>query len=182
VKTVKIVGISGVGKTRIINTLVSANSHITSISYSDFLIECSGLRIDQLGQLTVAHYEAASVALRNRLASIKERGMHDLVLMDDHLELVTAKDLVNLYRDELTVAMILLEAPAIDIVARRLSDRQRVRPQDSIEQIDLTQQEIHSRAVELSRALDIPPLIVQNRNPRHTAGRIESFLRCLLGD
>lgn len=107
--TIKIAGVSGTGKTTVMEGLkASLGCSCEIIIYSQLLKEFG----DQ---------ELANMRLAERLASSQ-----GLVLMDDHLEFDNPNKSRN-YLRERTRGLVLLDVPLQDLVQRINSDKERVR-------------------------------------------------------
>lgn len=141
--TIKIAGVSGTGKTTVMEYLrTSPDIECEIIIYSQLLGEC-------------ADKELADLRLAERLS--KSLG---LVLMDDHLEFDNPNKTRNYLREN-TRGIVLLDVPLRDLVQRISADRRKTR-EVNVSSISQNLQISRSKAVELSQETKTPLLIIPN--------------------
>ncbi len=141
--TIKIAGVSGTGKTTVMEGLrASPEIGCEIIIYSQLLDECG----DQ---------ELADFKLAEKLAS-----SNGLVLMDDHLEFDNPNKTRNYLREN-TRGLVLLDVPLRDLVVRINGDKLRNRNVEP-RRISHNQQISRSKAVQLSHETKTPLLVIPN--------------------
>jgi len=141
--TVKIAGVSGTGKTTVMNALKADTRFVCDvIIYSHLLNECGDK-------------DLADLKLANLL-----RGSNGLVLMDDHLEFDNPNKTVN-YERENTRGLVLLDVPLGDLLARIACDQAKKREIDPT-QISRNLQLSRKKAVHLSHETKTPLLVIPN--------------------
>lgn len=141
--TVKVAGVSGVGKTTILKKIESHSTlKCRIITYSVLLQKfCSE---------ELADYELANIL----------NGSTGLVIMDDHLEFDNPKKTQN-YVKENTRGLILLDSPARMLINRIEKDPTKQRTSDE-KKICADLELSRKKAMELSRELSLPLLVVPN--------------------
>lgn len=141
--TVKVAGVSGVGKTTILKKIESCSTlKCRIITYSVLL--------QKFGNEELADYELANVLNRST----------GLVIMDDHLEFDNPKKTQN-YVKENTKGLVLLDSPARMLIDRIEKDPTRQRTSDE-KKICADLELSRKKALEISRELSIPLLVVPN--------------------
>lgn len=141
--TVKIAGLSGAGKTEILKILGSNwQLGCKTITYSNLLKQ-----FDDQGR---ADYE---------LSKILETAT-GLVIMDEHLEFENPNKARNYVREN-TRGLILLDLPAEMLINRIRRDPAKPRKINTV-QVSLDLEVSRRRAVELSKELNLPLLVVPN--------------------
>ena len=141
--TIKIAGVSGTGKTTVMDGLkVSSEIDCEVIIYSHLLGECG----DQ---------ELADLKLAERLASSE-----GLVLMDDHLEFDNPNKTRNYLREN-TRGLVLLDVPLRDLVTRIDEDKTRARIIEP-KRLSHNLHTSRNKAVQLAHETKTPLLIIPN--------------------
>jgi len=134
VKTLKVVGISGVGKTTLMALFVNKNPCCSALSYGEYL----------------ARYEGEA----DKYWAIDLASARGLVVIGDHLEWGD-KDFVAIYRAEETRGILLLTVTPHELVERRKRDTARNRSLDALG-IIAEQALSEDRARHIARELSIP--------------------------
>jgi len=155
--TIKVVGISGVGKTTVINGVIKQLPEIRHICFSEYL--------KKYGHLAETHMMAFL------------RKCDGLVLMDEHME-IGEDDLSGTYKEENTIGIFVIEATSQDILKRRKSDQTRVRC-DDIEKIVIEQNNARKRAVTLSVSNVIPILFTKSGSVDENIELLNLFINLL---
>ena len=155
--SVKIVGVSGIGKTSLIKKALVNLDNASHICFSEYL--------NKFGYLA---QEKMSIALDNASG---------LVLMDEHLE-IGDDDLFELYKKENTAGIFIIEADPQDVLKRRSKDKTRIRCQDG-KKIEKEQNFSRIRATKIAMHLSIPILIVRGGSLNENLSMLISFLRFL---
>ncbi|MBI2099228.1 hypothetical protein HYT45_02300 [Candidatus Uhrbacteria bacterium] len=140
-QTIKIVGISGIGKTTLIEKVISLMPEIRHMSFGQYL--------DQYG-------DEANIKWSEDLTPLNDK----LVLIDEHLEIGT-NDLFDIYKEEDTVAICFLEESAEEIIKRRRQDKNRQRCLDESVVMD-EQLKSKRRAIDLARRLSAPFILIKD--------------------
>lgn len=143
--TIKIVGISGVGKTTLVKLFLHKRPDIARMSFGEFLYEYKD--------------EESARGEWEKFLSRQEK----LVLIEEHLE-IGEDDLADVYTKENTKAIFLIE-PSLETVVRRRERDIRQRSNDQ-QQIVTDMQKSRRRAVILARKLNIPLVIAKKRRHR----------------
>lgn len=141
--TIKIAGVSGTGKTTVMEGLKnSPEVSCEVIIYSQLLNECG----DQ---------DLADLRLASKLANFT-----GLVLMDDHLEFDNPNKTRNYLREN-TRGLVLLDVPLRDLVVR--IDNDKIRPRDTDPaRLSHHLQVSRSKAVQLAHETKAPLLVIPN--------------------
>jgi len=105
-QTIKVVGVSGCGKTTLIREFIKKYPQYSHMSFGEF-IGLYGTRADKEWDRQLKQYLG-------------------IVLIDDHLEWGD-RNFVSLYRSEHTLAILLITADINEIISRRRNDRNKVR-------------------------------------------------------
>lgn len=156
IKTLRIIGVSGVGKTTLIESLIKKYPELVHASYGDFFRKYgSGL---------------ANIKLREFMFS-KE----GLVLLDEHLEFGD-EDLSKAYFEEKTVGLFLMEVTPDELLMRRKSDLKRERSLNK-DEIILEQIKSRDRSVCLAKKLNLPLELVLNGKLEENLFLLELFIR-----
>lgn len=140
--TVKIAGVSGTGKTTVMEGLKSSDVDCEIIIYSQLLNECG----DQ---------ELADLMLADKLASF-----NGLVLMDDHLEFDNPNKTRNYLREN-TRGLVLLDVSLRDLVTRINGDKSRNRSSEP-RRLAHNLKVSRSKAVQLAHETKTPLLVIPN--------------------
>ncbi len=140
-QTVKIVGVSGVGKTTLIKKVVSMMPEIGHMSFGQYL--------EQYG-------DEANKKWSEDLASSNGK----LVLIDEHLE-IGENDLSDTYKEENTAVICFLEESVEEIIKRRRQDKNRQRCLDE-SVVENEQLKSKRRAVDLARRLSVPFILIKD--------------------
>lgn len=141
--TIKIAGVSGTGKTTVMEGLKkSPEVNCEIIIYSQLLNECS-------------NQELADLRLADKLTS-----SNGLVLMDDHLEFDNPNKTRNYLREN-TRGLVLLDVPLRDLVVRIDNDKERPRDVDPA-RLSHYLQVSRSKAVQLAHETKTPLLVIPN--------------------
>ncbi len=156
-RAVKIVGVSGVGKTTLIRMFLRNFENTQHICFSEFLEKFKNFASQEL------------------LSSLSE--LSGLVLMDEHLE-IGGDDLFNEYRDENVVGLFVLEAAPLQILARREKDITRSRG-TNIRQIEVEQRYSTSRSFILASQLEIPVLVAKDKTPEGNMLHLVEFVKSI---
>lgn len=153
-KSIKIVGLSGVGKTTLIRAVQQQRSGITHVGYSDLL----------------ARYGVdANVAWEVRFLTAT-----GIVLVDDHLEYGIV-GLAEKYQREHTAGILVLDCSFEQLLARRLGDRSRLR--SSCTKLAAREQRLSAnRAEQLADALAIPMLHLQSASLHESFTALDSLI------
>ena len=143
--TIKIAGVSGTGKTTVMERLpTSLEVACDTIIYSQLLSECG----DQ---------ELADLRLTDKLAAAP-----GLVLMDDHLEFDNPNKSRNYLREK-TRGLVLLDVPLRDLVRRINGDKARTR-EVNLSRISHNLRTSRSKAMQLAHETKTPLLVIPNLN------------------
>lgn len=153
-RTIKIVGVSGCGKTTLIQEFTKKNSQCSYMSFGEFM----------------SLYGALANEEWNR--QLKQR--FGTVFIDDHLEWGD-RDFVSLYRSENTLAILLITADINEIVSRRRNDRNRSRELMS-STIEREQRVSAERACSIAYSLGIPIREVHNASVNEAVVALEVLL------
>lgn len=141
--TIKIAGVSGTGKTTVMEGLrTSLEGSCEIIIYSQLLKE-------------FGTQELANMMLAEKLAA-----SHGLVLMDDHLEFDNPNKSRN-YLRERTRGLVLLDVPLPDLVHRINGDKKRARDVNP-GLISHNLQVSRSKAIQLAHETKTPLLVIPN--------------------
>lgn len=141
-QTIKIVGVSGVGKTTLIEKIISAIP--------------AGIGHMSFGQYLASYGDEADKKWAQDLTSFNGK----TVLIDEHLE-IGENDLFDAYKRENTVAICFLEDTVGEIIKRRQQDQNRQRSSDEAT-IANEQLKSKKRAVDLARRLMIPFILIKD--------------------
>lgn len=153
-RSIKIAGISGIGKTTLIRAFSAKHPETQALSYGEFV---------------AAHDVGAVQAWRDRCEKLD-----GLVLMDEHLEFGDG-DFDDSYRRENTVGIVLLAAPLEVLLERRRRDAARNRADDAAAAVrDHVLSE--DRAFRLARRLSIPLLSLEHLNLDVSLDSLERFV------
>ena len=139
-KTLKVVGISGTGKSTLINAIRKKLFDLSHVSYSKYLEKYGCEANNQLKKSLLLH--------------------EGLVLMDEHLEF-DEEDIRMVYREENTCGIFFLEVSPWKLINMRKRDYTRIRDINR-EKIVFEQKKVKEKALFLSISLDIPMLIVKD--------------------
>ncbi|MGC9049215.1 MAG: AAA family ATPase [Patescibacteria group bacterium] len=178
-KTIKIVGVPGVGKSTLIAKLLKINPKFKSANYADFLQRASDLTRDQLYLSAPANYRLADKLFKKFLKRYKRRNI--LILIDEHLEIGDWQKLTRAYREENTIGIIFLIADPREILNRRGKDKTRYRPIQSLQEIKQSQQKIKHTVEQLAQKLKIPLFVLENKNLKETVRFALCFIRQITG-
>ncbi|MBY0309853.1 AAA family ATPase [Patescibacteria group bacterium] len=141
--TIKIAGVSGTGKTTVMQGLKSMSGFVGEvIIYSQLLRE--------YGDKDLADLKLADILHRTS----------GLVLMDDHLEFDNPNKTRN-YMRENTRGLVLLDVPLKDLMSRVSNDASRTReikPRDMSRNLQLSRR----KAMQLSHETKVPLLVIPN--------------------
>lgn len=154
-QTLRIVGISGVGKTTLIKHVIKRNPTLIHASYGEYFKK---------------YKEGANYKLREFIFSSE-----GLILLDEHLE-IGNDDLTDSYREEKTVGIFFLEVSTDMLISRRLADFKRRRSIDK-NRIIYEQAKAKKRALFLARTLHIPLEIILDLSIEKSIFRLESFIK-----
>lgn len=155
VKSIKVVGLSGAGKTTLIASILKYESTISCLSYGEYLKKYG--------------YEGVSAACEKFLSE-----QEGLVLMDEHLE-IGDEDLARSYLEENTCGIFFLEVSYQNLIQRRINDKSRERD-ISIEKITSDHIKAKRRALHLADLLNIPIRIVVDTTIEENIKALESFI------
>ena len=158
--SVKIVGVSGIGKTSLIKKVLANMDNVSHICFSEYL--------NKFGYLA---QEKMSLTLDNA---------NGIVLMDEHLE-IGDDDLFELYKKENTIGIFIIEADPQDILKRRIKDKTRIRCQDD-KKIEKEQNFSRIRATKIALHLSIPLVIARGGSLNENLSMLISFLKFLEQD
>ena len=153
-QTLRIVGISGVGKTTLIENIMKKNPTLIHASYGEYFKK---------------YGERANSKLREFL--FRSSG---LILLDEHLE-IGDDDLSDAYKEEKTIGMFFLEVSPDMLICRRHSDHKRNRPLDRNEIIN-EQLKAKKRAKLLAKNLKIPMCAVLNGSVKRNTYLLKLFI------
>lgn len=106
-KTIKIIGVSGSGKSSLMSALKESDSRFVGVNFSEY--------IKRFGK-------NAEKELSLFLASLTD----EIVFMDEHME-IGEDDLRPLYKQENTIGLIYLDLSVNEILNRRYKDKSRAR-------------------------------------------------------
>lgn len=141
--TIKIAGVSGTGKTTVMNGLKSSlKMEFQPIIYSALLKECGSEDI-------------ADIRLAELLNSFS-----GLTIMDDHLEFDNPNKTMNYLREN-TRGLILLDVPLRDLIKRIKADNGKMRHLD-VGTISCNLSKSRQKAIELSNETKTPLLVIPN--------------------
>jgi len=157
--TVKIAGVSGTGKTTVMEGLKASTRIACSIViYSQLLNECGDRELADL-----------------RLAEKLEVSM-GLVLMDDHLEFDNPNKTRNYIREN-TRGLVLLDVPLRDLVLRIRNDENRQRDFEPA-QLSRYLQVSRNKAIQLAHETKTPLLVIPNLHgeQERSISLIEAFV------
>ncbi len=158
--TVKVAGVSGVGKTTILKKIESSSTlKCRVVTYS--------MLLQKFGSEELADYELTNIL----------NGSTGLIIMDDHLEFDNPKKTQN-YVKENTKGLILLDSPARMLIDRIEKDPIRHRIGDE-KKICADLEVSRKKAMELSRELSMPLLVVPNLDGQidFSVNLVNSFLK-----
>lgn len=153
-KSIKIVGLSGVGKSTLIHAAQQARADITHIGFSDMRT--------RFGAVADKAWDACF------------RAASGVVLVDDHLEYGQG-GLADKYRRENTSGILMLDCPLEILLSRRSADQTRRRDTT----IALAEHErwlLHHRAEELANELRIPLLRLQGTCLQESFSALDSLI------
>lgn len=153
--TIKIIGISGVGKTTLAKLFLHKRPDIARMSFGEFLYE----------------YENDESA-REEWGKFLSR-QENLVLIEEHLE-IGEDNLADIYMRENTKAIFLIE-PSLKTVIRRRERDIRQRPNDQ-QQIVADMQKSRRRAVILARKLNVPLIIAKDEEIEKSIERLSQII------
>lgn len=141
--TIKIAGVSGSGKTTVMERLrSSADLECQTIIYSQLL--------NKHGDQELADLKLAELLTNS----------HGLVLMDDHLEFDNPNKTRNYLREN-TRGLVLLDVPLGDLLLRIKDDKERVRHVDP-SQLSRYLQISRLKAIQLAHQTKTPLLVIPN--------------------
>lgn len=141
--TIKIAGVSGTGKTTVMQGLEK------SLKIPHEIIIYSSL-VQEYGD-----HDTADLKLADRISSA-----HGLVLMDDHLEFDNPNKSRNYIREK-TRGLVLLDVPLRDLMRRITNDKSRDRGLD-VREISRNLQVSRRKAIHLSHETKTPLLVIPN--------------------
>jgi adenylate kinase len=153
--TVKVVGVSGIGKTTLIREYRSAFPDVQIMSYGDY--------VRRYGRSCDLHWKRDVSCMKG------------FVLMDEHLEFPFADDIADAYRNEGTQGIFVLYANPQEILRRRSEDGSRTRSLD-IDSIHMDQERSTRRARIVSKRLGIPLRISRSHDFRESYQCFVEFL------
>jgi adenylate kinase len=154
-----VLGISGVGKTTACRSFVTRHRQFMLISASELLREATGLSEEELRTADakeVLHNQAVlSAMLTQRLSRCPDASViiDGQVIIDNGREIVRVP--VDVVRSVNPIGMILLEAPAEEVVRRRLSSGVR-RPKRVAPELAFQMNLARDLVVDYGRVLNIP--------------------------
>ena len=132
-KSIKIIGISGTGKSTLIKAALAEFNGAVSLSFGEYL--------QKYGSTATAHWDEA-------IAEQKK-----LYFIDEHLE-YGAGDLSETYIQEKTAAILFLEVSPLALIRRRAEDKTRVRDLDLL-QVDREQKLAWARAKKIAQEIGV---------------------------
>ena len=159
--TLKIVGISGVGKTTLISEVIKHWPCISCLSYGAYLKLYGPDDVD---------------SFYRKFLSVQQ----GLVLMDEHLE-IGDTDLIDSYREENTCGIFFLEVSPQNLIMRRIQDKNRERDIDA-QKIITDQLKSRERALRLADTLKIPIHTVMDATLEESIGALEKFISRVWGN
>lgn len=159
-KTIKIVGAAGSGKTTLIAEIKKVNNEIKSISYGDLLQKISRLSRVQLHLSRPKDHQAADVLFREFLSECKNKD--SLILIDDHIEIKTQLNLYQIYQKENTIGIIFLKPASNEILNRRHANKIKHYHYQTLKQIEQDQRMTEQIAADLAKKLSIPFLVLES--------------------
>lgn len=154
-KSVKIIGISGSGKSSLIQQALSNHPKAVQLGYS--------LLANRHGR------DSVDDAWRDSLSERRE-----LYLMDEHLEFGDGM-LERRYAEENTTSLLFLNVSPHELLRRRRSDSERKRGHD-LESIAHETALSRDRAERLSRRLRLPLLVLHDASVRDGIAALESLI------
>jgi adenylate kinase len=154
-KSIKIVGISGSGKSSLIKQALSNRPKAIQLGYS-----------------LMANLHGRSAVDDAWRISLNER--HELYLIDEHLEFGDGM-LERRYAEENTTGLLFLDVSPHELVRRRSRDVERKRECD-LESIVFETALSRDRAERLSRSLRLPLLILHDASVRDGLAALESLI------
>lgn len=159
IQTIKIVGISGAGKTTLIKSIREENPTLLHVSFGELYRE--------FGE------SEADVRYKDLL-----RQTRGLILIDEHLEF-SDYDRTDNYRAENTVAIFFLEVSPDEILRRRIEDHTRNRLPNK--NVIVTEQVLaKDRALSLAKALNIPIAVMLDATIEESVYYLGKFIDKLL--
>lgn len=178
-KTIKIIGVAGVGKSTLIAGLQGANQNFKNINYGDFLEKvCQRPR----HQWHLCHRKDCRAANKLFKNFLKKHEREDcLILIDEHLEIKNWANLALAYKDEKTSGIIFLKLEPQEIALRRQKDQTRYRRQQSLRKIQTEQKLIEQTAVKIAKKLAIPILTLENPYLEHNIRSALIFIHKIMG-
>lgn len=178
-RTVKVVGVSGVGKSTLVTELKRIDCNLKSVNYGDFLQKTSGFSRNQLYLCRTEHYKLANRGFKKLLNKYKKKDC--LVLVDEHLEIDNWQNLTEVYRRENTVGIVFLDVPPDEVLNRRRKDGERHRHQQALEEIQADQRIIKYKMEFLAKELDIPLLTIKTTSLKQSAKCVIYFIQKIMG-
>lgn len=162
-------GIPGVGKTTVLNVLITSN--IVVENYGDVMLK-EAIRLnyaknrDDLRKLPIEVQKDIQRKASEYLARLNE------VVIDTHFSIQTPKgflpglppDVLGILKPDLFIA---IEADPLEIFERRKNDSQRNRDDDSLDKIRRHMEVNRSYGIAYSAMTGSPFLIVMNENGKH---------------
>jgi adenylate kinase len=180
-KVVGIFGISGVGKTTLIDSMIGKRSNWIRVSAGSLIQEQRpSVGRDSLRKLPLDGLQKNQEAIVIGLHRMRETTTAELILFDGHILVDNGVQLFEVPRDVIARlqldALVFVEESPREIRGRRSGDPQRVRATRSLEEI--AEEQSRARSIEMSyaQALEIAVSIFES----HQAEELTAFLENIL--
>lgn len=177
-ESIKVVGVSGGGKSTLISELKKICG-FKSVNYGDFLAEASGFFRNRLHACEPQHHCIAQARLKEFLKQYEKENC--LILFDEHLEINIHQDLSNVYREENTIGIIFLDIKTEEILSRQKNDKERHRNPKNLLAIEEERKIIKYKVEKLAKQLHISVLTIKTLDLEKSVNCAVYFIQKLMG-